>query len=56
MCKIANLFITIFANYFDNIQRREAFAKIPLPENLSRGDPIFVESEKQFATIYYKRR
>jgi len=32
MCKIANLFITIFANYFDNVQRREALAKIPLPE------------------------
>jgi hypothetical protein len=27
MCKIANLFITIFANYFDNVQRREALAK-----------------------------
>ena len=32
MRKIANLFITIFANYFDNVQRREALAKIPLPE------------------------
>ena len=27
-----------------------------IPQETSRGDPIFVESEKQFATIYYKRR
>jgi hypothetical protein len=27
-----------------------------IPRETSRGDPIFVESEKQFATIYYRRR